>query len=109
MENKLYQIYIGQKDKETLDYSKKNQNLFEEYEHFLSQCKINFSKEIIDGGYISSNKEYIFEKSCCYSFVGIYNKHRVMKMIEELKNIFNQDSVLIIVKDVKSEIVKYEC
>lgn len=108
MRNKLYQIFIGHKDKDTLNYKDAFATIFSALEDYLKNEKIAFSKEDLAGGYVADERTYIFENSTCYSFIGKYPKRRVVNLLKVLKEEFNQDSILLTITKVESEYQSYE-
>lgn len=93
MADEKYELYIGLKDKETLD------EIFaaEDFAKILSrQCtnkQIGFSMTAQLGGY-SHNKGYVTETSLRITMFGIKEKE-VYELGEKLKELINTDTIMI--------------
>ena len=105
MENKYYyEICLGIKDKNKNHKIALNQ-VQKNIEKAFSKYLINFSLSIQKGGYVHEDGSYVLEDSLKIVYIGDYEEETVLSVIDDLKRIYDQESVLLIKKRIEQEYV----
>ena len=97
-------VYIGLNDSVT----KKQEYVTERYVSILKKVcvghKVPFSFDVINGGYIHDDGEYTEEKTIVLTFIDV-DKPTVESIAQHLCELFNQESVLITIGLVKTQMI----
>ena len=97
-------VYIGLNDSVT----KKQEHDTERFVSLLKEVcvshKVPFSFDIINGGYIHDDGEYTEEKTIVLTFIDV-DKATVESIAQHLCELFNQESVLITIGLVKTQMI----
>lgn len=100
MKDIKYEIYLGLSQKESGSFDieevkKLIQDVFSKYQ-------INFSLNLQKGGYIYQDKNYVVEDGIKMTFIGKRTPEEEKEFYDEVKRFFNQESILVIKRDVDS-------
>ena len=105
--NKLlkYEIIIGLKDKDTYEQILPTSKFISIVTSICKSNNIGYSIHTMDGGYIDNNGVYIQEKSLNISLMYVTRK-QVLKIANILKDLFNQESVIVLEQKEDSYLIK---
>lgn len=104
MEEKRIDIYVG--------FGTIGNTNLEKKEHFKNRLfnycrdtKIDFSYVEQKGGYVLENGNYVSEDSCRITLLGKYNKNDIKEFADIVKEDYNQESLLVCVKNAEKEFI----
>ncbi len=96
-----YEIIIGLKDKNTYKQMLPTEKFIDIVKKVCKKKYIGYSMHLMEGGYIHQNGTYINEQSLNITFYYI-TKKQVLEIASILKEIFNQESVMVITSNINS-------
>lgn len=105
MKTNVYEIIIGVKDKDSNRHLAIN-DVKKDLEEAFKQDSVNFSLTLQKGGYVSENGSYVLEESIRIVLIGEHSDEELTYLINKLKKLYNQESLLYIRKEIDQEYVR---
>ena len=89
------QVYVGLNDSETREQTFDTESYVATLKGLCAKHGTPFSFDVIEGGYIHDDGEYIEEKSIALTFIDV-PRETVDQIAQELCTLFHQESVLVL-------------
>lgn len=106
MKTEKYDIYIGCKDKETYAEDTALAYIKTKTAELFSESEMGFSLTAQLGGYVHTDGTYITENSLKITLIGNLDETELGNFIDAVKKDYNQESVLVVKKDIDTEYIK---
>ena len=104
MKDIKYEVYMGinRRGSSSFDIAYVKETILKAFDKY----QINFSLNTQLGGYVYQDGNYIIEDGFKMTFIGKRNKEEEQLFFNELKKIFNQESILVIKREVDATFKK---
>lgn len=100
---KRYEVIVGLKDKDSYNFEHDLKASQDKFLSEFSKYKFDFSLTFQKGGYVAQNGEYILENSLNLVVIGNFEQPQIDAFINNVKEYFNQESVLFLEKKIDAE------